>query len=214
MHDSLNFNFILKRKNFNNLKQLAFLLKIIYLVSDLSITGERFRNVINFASEIHLVIIGNGNQSLLDSSFSPQPSRVFVNGINRDSCKLFCELEYEENNATLIFNNNIQSTSRMFYQLNNIKEIDLSFFDFSEVKSMSYMFEECTNLEIIKFGNINTSSVTSMQYLFYRCQKLISLDLSNFDASNVTNVESIFYFCQNLKSINIRKFNTSKVNSF
>ena len=211
MHDSLNSNFILKRKNFNNLKQFAFLLKIIYFVSDISITVERFRNIINFDSKIHLVIIGNGNQNLLYSSFSQQPSQVFVNGIYRDSCKIFCELEYEENNVTLIFNNIVQSTYRMFYKLNNIKEIDLSFFDFSRVKSMSQMLRECTNLEKINFGNIDTSSVTSMLYLFHKCQKLISLDLSNFDTSSVTTMEGMFYFCTSLNSINLSSFNTSKV---
>ena len=136
MLDGININSKIKENNFkyNNLKQLNFLLKIIYFIFSISLTKQKLINIINFSSEIHLVIIGKGNQSLLNNTFNIQPSQVLVNGINRDSCKLFCVLEKEENNVTLIFDNIVQSTQNMFKGLSNIKEIDLSLFEFLKLE--------------------------------------------------------------------------------
>jgi len=99
----------------------------------------------------------------------------------------------------------------MFNGLNNIKEIDLSLFDFSLVTNMSYMFNDCYNLEKINIGKINTSSVMDMRYLFMNCKKLTSIDLSYFDTHSVINMTSIFGHCETLTSIDASSFNTSKV---
>ena len=99
----------------------------------------------------------------------------------------------------------------MFDELNNIKEIDLSNFDFSEVTSMSYMFNYCHNLIKINFGNANTSSVKNMLALFHNCSLLSSLNVSSFDTSSVTNMEGIFYFLPSLTSIDLSNFNTKNV---
>jgi len=213
MLDEININSKTKEKKFtdNKLKQFNFLLKIIYFIFSISLTKQKLINIINFSSEIHLVIIGKGNQSLLNHSFYIQPSQVLVNGINKDSCKLFCDLEKEENNVTLIFNDIVQSTQNMFRGLSNIKEIDLSLFDFSKVRIMSYMFGECTNLVKINFGNINTSSVTSMIAVFYKCKNLVSLDVSKFNTLKVGFMNGMFYNCFSLRIINLSNFNTSKV---
>ena len=207
MNDELNKNFYLKRKisNFNNLNYFLFLLKIICFMFGISLTEEKVIKLINFSSEIHLVIMGKGNQNLLSNLFSKNPTQVIINGINKDSCNnnKICELEYEENNVTLIFNNAITSAHTMFYKLNNIKEIDLSLFDFSKVNTMRYMFRECTNLEKIEFGNINTSIVTNMEQLFYKCEKLVSVDISNFHTSNVITMQHMFFNCFSLTIINL-----------
>ena len=155
MRNGINNNFGSKGKNLILLNHFALLIIIIFVFC-ISITEERHRNIINFSSEINLIITGNGKQSLLNSSFTFQPSQVLVEGNLRDDCKIFCELEKDENNIKLIFNNIVPTTHSMFNGLDNIKEIDLSSFDFSNVKSMANMFSECENLEKIHFGNINT----------------------------------------------------------
>ena len=106
---------------------------------------------------------------------------VFVNGIYSDSCfKALCNLGYEqrENNIKLIFNDTLNSTELMFSGLDNIIEIDLSLFDFSQITSMENMFRNCYYLEKINFGNINTSSVVNMRRLFINCISLLSIDVS------------------------------------
>ena len=101
----------------------------------------------------------------------------------------------------------------MFSYLENIIEIDLSFFDASEITSMQGMFLDCKNLEKINFGNINTSSLESMYFLFYNCQKLTSIDLSNFDTSKVKDMELMFGLCKNLKYLDLSNFDTLNVNN-
>ena len=172
---------------------------------------DNIRNLKLYYSDIHLVVQGSGLQKILSSDFKISPSEVLVNGIKDDSCIKTCSLQGNINNITLRFENQIESTEKMFYGLNNIIQIDLSEFDASNVKSFAYMFYQCSNLEIINFGNINTSSVEDMQYLFYRCSKLISLDLSNFDTSKVTNMLRLIYQCSNLEKINFGNINTSSV---
>ena len=89
--------------NYRNLKQFIFLINFIHLIFFISFTEERQRNLINFSSEINLVISGSGNQKLLNDSFYLEPSKILVNGIKKDSCKKSCELEDGENNVILIF---------------------------------------------------------------------------------------------------------------
>ena len=192
-------------------KHFINLLKYISLFSMFITTYHNFRNLINLSSEINLVIRGSGNQSLLNDSFYIEPSEVFVNGILRDSCKMFCELENEVNNVTLIFNTSIESCEIMFAELDNIIKIDLFNFDFSIVTSMAFMFKNLANLEKINFGNINTSSVIDMRGVFYNCTKLEILDLSNFDTSLATTMEEMLYNCTNLISIDLSNLNTKKV---
>ena len=130
-----------------------------FLLACVKISQAKFIFLTKFLSEIHLKITGTGNQSLLSDSFYLEPSEVIVNGIIKNGCKKFCEMEKEENNVSLFFNSTVESCQYMFYNSYNIKEIDLSNFDFSKVINMSYMFGLCNNLEKINFGDVNTSSV-------------------------------------------------------
>ena len=144
---------------------------------------NEIRDLVDYFSEIHLIIQGSDNQQLLNSGFEIEPSEVLVNGVKDDSCKKTCNLVGNKNNITLRFENQIESCYEMFSGLNNIIEIDLTNFDASKTTNMENMFRHCSNLEKIEFGNINTSSVENMRSLFSGCSKLTSLDLSNFDFS-------------------------------
>ena len=211
MKDGLNTNYIrIKEKNINffNYNHFIFLIKIISLVLWLNITDER--NLIYFSSEIHLTVTQSGNQNIISNSFYLDPSRVLVNGENINSCKA-CDLQIGDN-VTIYFDVPVNSCYSMFSELNNIKKIDLSKFDFSSSTTLSFMFYNCFNLEKIHFGNINTSSIREMKAVFYACIKLISLDLSLFDTSSVTIMSSMFQNCSSLTLIDISNFDTSKVN--
>ena len=163
------------------------------------------------ASEIKLVISGQGNQTIINESFYKGPSQIYVNDILREDCKYFCQLSDNKSNITIIFDEDITSCEKMFYGLDNLIEIDLSNFDNSKVTTMKSMFRECKNLININFGEINTSSVQDMSYLFEQCIHLKSIDLSNFDTSSVTNMNYMFSNCSQIKSIDASSFNTTKV---
>jgi len=162
-------------------------------------------------SEIHMIIQGQGNQSILNDNFYTDPNEVYVNNIKNDTCKKYCELPNDLNNITLIFNEEINSSENMFNGLSNIIEIDLSFFDSSLVTNMDSMFKDCTNLQKINFRKINTTSVVDMSSLFNNCKNLISIDLSNFDTHSVIRMDSMFSYCEKIESIDLSSFNTSKV---
>ena len=147
------------------------------------------------ASEIILTIEGNGAQAILNQNFHPEPNSVFVNNDIRNDCKRSCNLGEYNNEIKLEFNDYVTSCENMFQGLSNLKEIDLSGFDFSKVTSMKSMFQYCTGLKSIKFGNIDTSKVENMEMTFYQCTELLSIDLSKFDTSSVTSFQFMFYQC-------------------
>ena len=147
---------------------------------------------INSSSEIHLIINGTESNQILSDSFSYYPSQVLINE-NPGTCLDFnCNLDDGLNNVTLIFNENIETCEKMFMNLKNIIEIDLSNFDASHVTNMFSMFLNCENLKNIEFGNFNTSSVNNMYQLFMNCKQITSIDVSSFDTSGVTTFFSIF----------------------
>jgi len=166
---------------------------------------------LNHYSKIHLIIQGSGNQNLLSTNFSNEPSEVYVNGVKNDSCKKECNLLEDKNNITLGYNNKIQSCEKMFSNLINLIEIDLSDFDFSQVTSINQMFIDCANLTKINFGRITTPSLKNMESAFSHCYKLTSIDISNFDTSQVSNMHGLFNDCSNLEKINFGKIKTSSV---
>ena len=163
-------------------------------------------------SIINLVLEGSGNISFLNNSFKYEPSEVLINGIpQNNSCKKFCYFEENINNVTLIYKNKINTTNPMFRNLKNIKEIDLSDFDFSEITSMVDMFNGCSNLEKLKFGYVNSSLVTNMNSLFKNCIKLKSIDLSDFNTTKVESMENMFWGCSGLEKINFGNINTTSL---
>ena len=189
--------------------KLSYILKIFFLFSFISTTNEKIKILNNYDSIIQLIISGKDEQKFLSDYFNYEPSEVIINGISKgESCKKSCDFDNDINNITLIFNYNIDNCYLMFYNLNNIIEIDLSKFDAYKVTNMKNMLRDCIRLEKIKFGNINKSSLNNM----YGC-RLSSIDLSNFGASQVTNMEYMFYKCNYLKSINLSNFNTSLIKS-
>jgi len=83
-----NFGLNIKHRNkmcFFYYKKIIFIIKIISFVSSFKIAQERPNKLIYFSSEIHLLILGSGNQSILNDSFYLEPSEVIVNGISRNS---------------------------------------------------------------------------------------------------------------------------------
>ena len=75
---------------------------------------------------------------------------------------------------------NVTSLEAMFISCENLKTLDLSYFNTSSVTYMQYMFNNCTSLETLDLSNCDTSSVTNMSNIFAECPNLISLDLDEY----------------------------------
>ncbi len=105
----------------------------------------------------------------------------------------------------------VTSTIKWFYELPNLKNVDLSEFDSSNVTDMNRMFYNCTSLKELKLGNFDTSKVTNMDRMFSLCSSLETLDVSKFNTANVTNMNSMFHGCSSLTNLDVSGFDTSKV---
>ena len=117
----------------------------------------------------------------------------------------------EKYKIRLNIKNTIQSCNEMFYNCYNLKEINLSSFDFKNVNDMSYMFFECYNLEKIYFSSFDTKNVTDMSYMFYNCYNLKEIDLSSFNTKHLNYMNQIFFGCINLEKIDFSSFNSNSV---
>ena len=202
---------------------LLFFIIIYYIIH---ISKEEY--IINSISKILLTINGTGNQRILsnqsiyyyineikkDCYFNYTPDNILVNNISQENKdKYVYNLTEQINNITIIWNNQINDFSCVFYGLNNITIIDLSYFNTSLVTSMSYMFLGCSSLISLNLNNFNTSLVTTMKNMFDGCSSLISLNLNNFNTSLITDMSYMFYGCSSLISLNLNNINTSLITS-
>ena len=160
--------------------------------------------------------MGNGNQKFYNwDEIDFQPFEVIINGINdKEDFSSNHNLEREENNIILKWDNSLTKCSYMFYHLSNIIKIDLSNFDLSQVKTMASMFEGCESLISVNINNSNSNSVTDMNYMFYGCTSLKSINFGNFDTISVEDMNSLFCDCSSLETLDLNNFKTSSVKNF
>ncbi len=106
---------------------------------------------------------------------------------------------------------NMTDASFMFYECDNLIDIDVSNFDTSQVTEMRSMFDGCESLKKLDLKNFDTGHVTDMFDVFRKCKSLTSLDISNFDTHQVTKMGSMFDGCESLEQLDVSSFNTSQV---
>ena len=200
---------------------LPLFLLLIRNVLSKEIFQKKKRNYL-FSSEITITIKGSGNQYILNNdslyidnkyfNFTHIPDKILINGDPQNyTGYMVYNLEKEENDITLIFNDLLTDCNAMFYNLSNIIKIDLSKFDSSMVTEMACMFYDCTSLISINFNNFDTSSTKDIHRMFSGCSKLASINLSGFDTSQVTTMVGLFCDCKSLLSLDLNNFVTSKV---
>ena len=107
----------------------------------------------------------------------------------------------------------VPSCYKLFSWLNNLKTIDLTYFDTSRSSDMSYMFFQNSNIETMDLSTLNTSNATNMKAMFSGCLKLKNLNVSNFNTLKVTNMIDMFCNCQAIETLNLSSFDTSNVTS-
>ena len=93
----------------------------------------------------------------------------FNNNPQKEDIKNNCE----------IYLNNQQINSPYKFEKEGEYNIILNFK--KELEDISYLFYNCQQLKEIDLSNFKTSSVTTMEYLFFECSSLEKVDLSSFD---------------------------------
>ena len=104
-----------------------------------------------------------------------------------------------------------EDSSYMFYYMQWLTWLDMSWLDTSRVTNMSYMFSYCTAMAGLNLTNFDTKSVTNMSYMFNGATALTSLDLSSWNTSNVWSMRGMFYNANKLTSLNLSGWDTSNV---
>ena len=201
-------------KNIINIRIISSIfhsLIIINLIS-LIILPEIHLNLLESKfSKITLKISGIGYKNIFNSETNLYPNAIYINKNPQTTINYKYNFTYENNSVELIWNNNINSSYKLFDGCSAIEEIDLTDFNMSEIDNMAYMFNGCSSLSLINLSDCDTSKVTSMGYMFNRCSKLASLDLTHIDTSQVFSMMRMFDGCKLLTSLNLSHFNTSKV---
>ena len=142
---------------------------------------------------------------------------IFINKQNGIDCpnRIYIdEILIPNNTCKYIFPNKIVSIKmewdkifihcyKMFANISNIIEIDLSQFNTSLIKSMSYMFENCKSLTFVNLSNIDVYSLINIENIFRNCKSLKSIDLTNVNISKIPNHEKYFFKYIKLKNNNI-----------
>lgn len=96
----------------------------------------------------------------------------------------------------------VTTMEEMFYQCENVKEIDIRNFDMRKVKDMEWMFAYCTRVKsILMPTSYIVENVRYMRETFAGCQLLEEIDLHAFDTKKVTNMYYLFWYDQSLKTI-------------
>ena len=149
---------------------------------------------------INLVNISNSKENLTDIDKKGWDGHINKNNV----------LNGEE--LTIYFENITQSGCQMFYNNQNIIEINFTNFNLSFLTNTKQMFYNMTNLEnIIALEKINMPNIISMEQMFYNCKKLNFSNLFEINVKNVTSTKEMFYNCSNLTSIDLSNQNALKL---
>ena len=96
-----------------------------------------------------------------------------------------------------------EDASYMFDKFINLKQVDLSFLNFSKTNKTKFMFGNCKYLKNINFDGETLLKLNNIEGMFFDCQSVEDLNIFMFDTKNVRNMNSLFFNCKNLKNIYI-----------
>ena len=158
-------------------------------------------------STIFLKVKGPGNITIISPFFETLPNEIYINGIQQNEVTNYYYLNESENNVTLKWKYELNSTNQMFQGCSNITEIDFSGFSTSNIKNMGKMFSQCSSLKSIELSNFDISNVETMEFMFYYCSSLTSLNLSSFNIEKAKIIRNMFAYCNSLISLDLSNFN-------
>ena len=141
--------------------------------------------------------IKKGNNTFINNKFKIYLYQVYINDINMETIETYYNYTEVNNTVKLIFKSKIKNCDQMFFNCNNITEIDFTNFDSSEITKLSQTFKNCHQLISINLSNWDVSKVTDINGLFHNCYSITSIELPNFKNSNITAMQNTFLKCQN-----------------
>lgn len=101
---------------------------------------------------------------------------------------------------------NVTSMKGLFYNMNNLEELDVSNFDTSKVTNMNMLFRYCYKVKSLELSNFITDNVTNMAQMFDFMKELVEVDVTSFDTSKVTDMRWMFYKNYQLTQLDLSSF--------
>lgn len=105
---------------------------------------------------------------------------------------------------------NVTDFSDMFYNCNDLIDLNVDGFDTSNAEDFNEMFHGCHKLTQLNVKHFNVNSVLHMSYLFSGCRRLKVIDLEGWDFSQVSDANEMFGYCEKLEKI-IANFNFNMI---
>ena len=170
--------------------------------------------------DIELII--DGENSSLDNF---EPEKQFKSDENSKDCYKAQEIAYNLGKCfnfylcfntsgihtiKILFRKKLYDCRCLFYNCEDIIEVDLSNFDCSQVTSCESMFDNCKSLKVINLGKLDFSLCKNFKSMFNECRYLENIDVSHFNTKNSETFANMFCGCRKLKNIDVSKFNSSK----
>lgn len=105
---------------------------------------------------------------------------------------------------------NVTDFSDMFYNCNDLIDLNVDGFDTSNAEDFNGMFHGCHKLTQLNVKHFNVNSVLHMSYLFSGCRRLKVIDLEGWDFSQIRDANEMFGYCGKLEKI-IANFNFNMI---
>lgn len=125
----------------------------------------------------------------------------------------------KENVTSLVYKGYAPNEGQSFFNMTNLKTVDVFDLNTSNVTDMSAYFAKCYSLNVlgtslslvrdIKFWD--TRKVVSFEKMFIACESLTTLDLRYWNTQKVTSMGSMFAGCTKLSNLNLEGWDTRSV---
>ena len=132
----------------------------------------------------------NSNKKMIENS-----CEIFLNNEKINFSYFYTFNKEGEYTFKFNFNTKLTNISFLFYNCINLISIDFfTNFNTENVSDMSNMFWECNELKDIDLSSFNTRNVFQMNAMFSDCNSLTNLNLlKNFKIKENTDVSDIYY---------------------
>ena len=125
----------------------------------------------------------------------------------------------QESITSLVYKGYVPNEGLSFYNMTNLKTVEVSDLNTSNVTDMSNYFSKCVSLDGlgvnlplpmgIKYWD--TRKVESFDNMFFRCNSLMILDLRHWNTQKVMHMSLMFAECTKLSSLNLEGWDTRSV---
>ena len=118
-------------------------------------------------------------QIISDNFIGPFPSKIYLNGVQRNFSKLI-QADFEFSSIILVWNNPINNFSYMFSNITNITEAHIWNL-LGKYNVFSYTFSNCINLKkfTLDITYDKEHIISDLSGMFYNCQSLTSFSFDN-----------------------------------